>query len=77
VGGDGLEPLLDQGAVVGGPVGRQLGEGGGAVALEPFGVDVAGGLFAGERDLEGPLAEPEREELVQGVAQGLAEEALP
>ena len=54
--GDGLEPALDQEAVILWPVARNLGDRGGAVAIEPRGFDLTCS-HPGEADLKGALTE--------------------
>ncbi len=56
------ESLLDEGAIVGGPVGGRFGDRPGAVPLEPGGPHLAGGDLAGQDDLEGPF--PQRDPVV-------------
>ena len=60
VGLDQRDPPLDDVAVVGGPVGRDLGDRRRAVPLEPRRLGLAGRDLAGEDDLERALAERDR-----------------
>ena len=54
---DGVDAALHHGAVVLGPVGGDVGDGGAAVALEPSGLLAASGHAAGEHDFKGALAQ--------------------
>lgn len=54
---DGLEALLDELAVVVGPMVGEVGDRGAAMALEPGGLQVSGGDLATHANLEGALAE--------------------
>ena len=54
---DGVDAALHHGAVVLGPVGGDVGDGGTAVALEPGGLLTASSHAASEDDLKGALAQ--------------------
>ena len=64
--GDGGDPALDEGAVGRGPARGDLGDRRRAVPLEPLRLDLARGHRPREDDLEGPLAESDLGDGVEG-----------